>query len=51
MKVIAPGDFSRSMVGDERDTSPYPVERLLGISTQAYIRNMGELIRALDTRH
>jgi hypothetical protein len=47
-KELAPGDFSQTYVGDETDTSPYPVEHLLGISTQAYIRNMSELIRYLD---
>ena len=41
----APGDFSQTQVGDQTDTSPYRVEHLLGISTQAYIRNMSELIR------
>jgi PelA/Pel-15E family pectate lyase len=49
-KEAAPGDFSRSMVGDESDTSPFRIEHLLGISTQAYIRNMGELIRHLDAK-
>lgn len=47
-KEVPPGDFSQAYVGDETDTSPYPVGHLLGISTQAYIRNMSELIRYLD---
>ncbi len=47
-KDVRPGDFSRTYVGDETDTSPYPVDHLLGISTQAYIRNMSVLIRHLD---
>ena len=46
--VAAPGDFSRTQVGDDTDTSPYRAERLLGISTGVYIRNMSDLIRALD---
>ena len=50
-KEIAPGDFSRRQVGDESDTSPYRADPgLTGISTAAYIRNMGALIRFLDDR-
>jgi PelA/Pel-15E family pectate lyase len=38
-------EYSETMVGDEWDTSPYPVkDPPLGISTGAYIRNMGVLI-------
>ena len=48
--TITPGDFSTTHVGDETDTSPFPDEKLLGISTAAYIRNMSVLIRALDAR-
>jgi hypothetical protein len=44
----APGDFSRTHVGDETDTSPFPDQALMGISTQAYIRHMRVLIRAID---
>jgi hypothetical protein len=44
----APGDFSQTHVGDAFDTSPYPDETIVGISTAAYIRNMSALIRALD---
>ncbi|HTF95748.1 MAG TPA: pectate lyase [Cellvibrio sp.] len=41
--------YANTMVGDKWDTSPYPVENpVLGISTGAYIRNMGVLIRYLD---
>ena len=47
-KDVAPGDFSQTHVGDETDTSPFPDDRLVGISTAAYIRNMSALIRALD---
>ena len=47
-KQVAPGDFSQTYVGDETDTSPFPDEKLTGISTAAYIRNMSALIRALD---
>ena len=43
----APGDFSRTFVGDTTDTSPYPDEKVQGISTTAYIRNMSVLIQAL----
>ena len=47
-KEIAPGDFSRTQVGDETDTSPYRADPgIVGISTSTYIRNMGELIRFL----
>jgi hypothetical protein len=42
------GDFSQTYVGDVTDTSPYPDDRLRGISTAAYIRNMSVLIRALE---
>jgi hypothetical protein len=47
-REIAPGDFSRTHVGDETDTSPFPDPSLTGISTQAYIRHMRVLIRAVD---
>jgi hypothetical protein len=47
--TAAPGDFSRSHVGDTSDTSPFPDETIKGISTAAYIRNMGVLIRALES--
>jgi hypothetical protein len=47
-KAVAPGDFARSHVGDEYDTSPFPDETLVGISTAAYIRNMSVLIRYLE---
>jgi PelA/Pel-15E family pectate lyase len=45
---VMPGDFSTTHVGDESDTSPFRDEKLMGISTAAYIRNMGVLIRALE---
>jgi hypothetical protein len=45
--TIAPGDFGQTHVGDAFDTSPYPDPALQGISVEAYIRNMGVLIRAL----
>ena len=44
------GDFSQTHVGDETDTSPYPDGTLKGISIDAYIRNMGALIRALPAK-
>ena len=43
-----PGDFSETMVGDETDTSPYRDDKIQGISTSAYIRNMSVLIRVVD---
>lgn len=43
-----PGNFTNTMVGDQWDTSPYPVENPpIGISTGAYIKNMGVLIEFL----
>jgi PelA/Pel-15E family pectate lyase len=45
--AIASGDFAQGHVGDEYDTSPFPDPKLMGISVEAYIRNMGVLIRAL----
>jgi hypothetical protein len=47
-KTPTPGDFARAHVGDEYDTSPYPDDKLMGISIEAYVRNMSVLIRALD---
>jgi hypothetical protein len=47
-REIAPGDFAQTHVGDEYDTSPYPDDKLMGISTAAYVRQMSALIRALD---
>ena len=47
-KTPAPGDFSRTHVGDDTDTSPYPDPELKGISIEAFVRNMSVLIRALD---
>lgn len=42
------GNFSDTMVGDNWDTSPYPVDNPpLGISTGAYIKNMSTLIEFL----
>ena len=48
--TVAPGNFSQTHVGDETDTSPYPDEKIAGISTVAYIRNMSVLIRGLGAR-
>jgi hypothetical protein len=49
-KNIPPTEaFAATMVGDEWDTSPYPVETpVMGISTAAYIKNMGVLIQYLQ---
>lgn len=42
-------DYAVTMVGDEWDTSPYPVNKpVMGISTGAYIKNMGVLIQYLQ---
>ena len=48
-KTPQPGDFSQTYVGDATDTSPYPDPGLMGISIDAYVRNMGILIKALDS--
>jgi hypothetical protein len=47
-KEPQPGDYSQTYVGDETDTSPYPDPKLMGISVEAYVRNMSVLIGALD---
>jgi hypothetical protein len=48
-KEIAPGDFSRTQVGDDSDTSPYRDEKpVMGISTPTYLRNMATLIDFLE---
>jgi hypothetical protein len=47
-RTPVPGDFSRTAVGDDTDTSPYPDRALAGISTGAFVRNMGTLILALE---
>lgn len=45
------GNFGDTMVGDQWDTSPYPVDNPpMGISTGAYVKNMSTLIEFL-TRH
>lgn len=48
-KEVTGGEYQTTRVGDLWDTSPYqtdfPVE---AISTQAFIRNMGDLIEALE---
>jgi PelA/Pel-15E family pectate lyase len=46
-KVTA-GDFSQTYVGDDTDTSPYPDDKITGISTVGFIRNMSVLIRSLN---
>ena len=43
-----PGDFSQTYVGDTSDTSPFPDEKITGISTEGFIRNMSVLIRSLQ---
>ena len=48
-KDPASGDFAETRVGDETDTSPYPDPNpAMGISTGAYIYNMGVLIEYLE---
>lgn len=52
--TIAPGDFGRTNVGDEYDTSPFSAASMnmtpvMGISTQAYINNMRTLIGFIDS--
>lgn len=43
--------YAATMVGDAWDTSPYPVDTpVMGISTGAYIKNMGVLIRYLQQK-
>jgi hypothetical protein len=45
----ANNDYAGTMVGDEWDTSPYPVKKpIMGISTGTYIKNMGVLIQYLQ---
>ncbi|MBC6983157.1 pectate lyase [Caulobacter sp. 17J80-11] len=45
---VAPGDFSRTLVGDATDTSPYVTDTpVVGISTGIYVQNMGVLIEHL----
>ncbi|MCE3253030.1 MAG: pectate lyase [Cellvibrio sp.] len=45
----ANNDYAETMVGDKWDTSPYPVDNpVMGISTGAYIKNMGILIQYLQ---
>jgi hypothetical protein len=49
--IKANNDYAATMVGDEWDTSPYPVENpVMGISTGAYINNMGVLIQYLQQK-
>ncbi|MEW5981663.1 MAG: pectate lyase [Acidobacteriota bacterium] len=47
--TASPGDYSRTHVGDETDTSPFPDDTIMGISVAAYVRNMSVLIRALES--
>lgn len=50
-KTAAEGDFGSRHVGDQWDTSPYRAEEpVMGISTGAFIRNMGVLIRYLEAQ-
>jgi PelA/Pel-15E family pectate lyase len=47
-RALTPGDFRSTHVGDETDTSPFPDPApQAGISTAAYIENMGVLIAVI----
>jgi PelA/Pel-15E family pectate lyase len=46
--TVAPGTFAQTYVGDQSDTSPYPDSKIMGISIEAYLRNMSVLIRSID---
>jgi hypothetical protein len=46
--TIPPGTVAQTHVGDKTDTSPYPDATLMGISIEAYLRNMTVLIRSID---
>jgi PelA/Pel-15E family pectate lyase len=46
----ATGDFSQTHVGDETDTSPFPDDTQVGITTTAYLRHMAVLLRAVEMR-
>ena len=46
--VVTPGSFGQTHVGDVFDTSPFPDPKLQGISIEAYVRNMGVLMRQLS---
>jgi hypothetical protein len=48
---VPPGDFSRTFVGDDTDTSPYPAPQpVMGISVGAYLKNMDSLVRFLEVQ-
>lgn len=47
-REVAPGDYSRTFVGDTSDTSPFLADKPQpGISTKAYIRSMRVLVQRL----
>lgn len=49
-KVPAAGDYSRTRVGDDTDTSPYVTDQpVSGIAISTYIKNMGEMIKYLES--
>lgn len=43
-------EYETTMVGDEYDTSPYPDNKIKGISTRTYINNMLTLIEYLKNK-
>ncbi len=50
-EAVAEGEFGSRNVGDKWDTSPYRAEEpVMGISTGAFIKNMGVLIRYLEAQ-
>ena len=49
-KSTSTDEYANTMVGDQWDTSPYPIENpVMGISTAGFIKNMGTLIEFLIT--
>jgi hypothetical protein len=47
-KEPTPGNFAATNVGDKWDTSPYPGNAGMGISTNTYITNMAILLRYVE---
>lgn len=47
-KTVPVGTLVQTHVGDKSDTSPYPDSTIVGISLEAYVRNMSVLIQSID---
>ncbi len=47
-KTADGADYSQTHVGDKSDTSPFPDDKILGISVTSYLRNMSVLLRQVD---